>query len=295
MKKVLVFGDAVLDEYIFGEVNRVSPEAPVVILEYESNKIVLGGACNVATNIKTLLENDEEIKVHYYGWTSPVITSLLTGLGIPIKETNCEDKDILLKTRYVSNNHQILRVDTNKKYNKPFFYDFGFIRDYDLIVLSDYCKGTITTETLQKILTNSNCPILFDFKDWSVVYGSFFQRDFKRTILKCNEKEARISELKSRKPFIPNLNGIITLGSRGYEIIDGSVHACVKSGNVIDIVGAGDTFIAGMAVNFLETGNFDIRTMAEFANYCAAEKIRHFGTWAVKREDVEELRNELSR
>ena len=292
MKKVLICGDTIIDEYVSGQVDRISPEAPVLVFDYVETNIILGGACNVAANIGSLLKT--EVAIHFHGFVSTIVSDLLTEKNIAIKEINCENDEILLKTRFISNKHQILRVDTNKRYKKSLDTNWEFLKDYDLIVISDYDKNTITSEVFENILKNSTCPILFDVKVWKNVHQVEFlkKENISRVILKCNEKEALKESIRSRwTPLGENL--LITLGSRGYEIPGLKLAPSIET-NVADVVGAGDVFLAGMAVNYLETGNFNIESMAEFGNLCAAEKVKHFGTWCVERESVEKLKNEIS-
>ncbi len=290
--KVLVFGDTILDEFCFGSVDRISPEAPIPVMDYKSSSLRLGGAANVAANIKSLLK-DDTVKVHYHGWVSPIISSLLTDIDVPVKEINCEDNEILLKTRYVSNKHQILRVDTNKEYKRELKTDWSFLKDYDLIVLSDYDKGTILAH-FQSILLCSSCKILIDFKTdkmfWYLEGRETGDKEtFARIFLKSNEKES--DELQNNEN-ISCYATITTKGAAGYAVNNADFPMKFEQ-NVSDVVGAGDTFLAGMAVNFLETGLWDPYAMAAFGNLCAVEKVRHFGTVAVKRSDVEKL-NEVS-
>ena len=289
MKKVLVFGDTILDQIIEGSVERISPEAPIPVMDFRSSLLSLGGAANVAANIKSLLK-EGVAQVHYHGWVSPVISSLLTDKEIPVKEVNCDDGEMLLKTRYVSNKHQILRVDTNKQYNRDLKTDWSFLKDYDLIVLSDYSKGTIVSE-IKEIISKSSCKILIDFKNDKLFpyLRNLSNKDYERIFLKSNEKESQILQENEDMLFMAI---ITTRGGEGY-VVQNTEYPQKYKQSVSDVVGAGDTFLAGMAVNYLETGVWNEYSMAAFGNLCAVEKVRHFGTVAVKRSDVEKL-NEIS-
>ena len=134
--KVLLIGDSCTDRYIYGEVKRLNPEAPVPILEYKRTEIRQGMAWNVYNNLKAF-----DIDVY-----------MLTN----------EEK--IIKTRYVEEktNQQILRLDDEKKLN-PIPYDISY-DNYDAVVISDYDKGFITSSKLFEITYSSKCPVFIDTK-----------------------------------------------------------------------------------------------------------------------------------
>ena len=276
--KILVVGDTILDIYTYVSVDRVSPEGPFLIADYLTEDHVLGGACNVAANIRTLLK-DKDVKIDYFGFYSLEIQNLLLKykidcIGIPVKEN-----EILKKQRFVCDKHQLIRVDNRKLYDsnnvnwlryKPPIFD-----DYDIIVVSDYDKGTLKEEEFKTLGETSSFKII----DLKRVRSNM--RFLPKCILKCNSKE-----------FISNLHilGIgpeivVTNGGEGYflPLTNEKFSRANIDGEVIDVVGAGDVFLAGMSVNFLETGCFDIYDMSAFGNKCAGEKVKHFGTVALDR------------
>lgn len=291
MLKVLVIGDTIIDHYVYGSVDRVNPEAPhSVVLDYMSESFSLGGATNVANNIAKLCP---EAAVHFYGPTSDMISDMLTDEGIfSDDEVTHKDDEILLKTRFVSSNHHLLRVDRNKKYRltSSKFEDRLFEKiaqnDYDLIVMSDYDKGTITSQMSKKIFAG-DIPVLFDVKKR---YNLPFRdpTNNENVILKANRHEFR-QEVPVDVVF--SVKAVVeTRGHEGFCIHTNSGDA-VKSKpldevGVVDVVGAGDTFLAGMAAKFLQSGNFDPLELAEFGNKCAAHKVKHFGTHAVRLRDL---------
>lgn len=292
MKKVLVIGDTILDNYIFGDVSRINPEAKhSVILDYEYEKLFLGGACNVAANIRSLSKNSNLI-IHYVGAISTQIKEMLNGFEVFTGNITHKEENILIKTRLICENHHVLRLDRNKKY----FFSESFEEnlkerlndyDYDLIVISDYNKGTINSY-ISNILCKINVPILFDVKVNFNLPSGYENKE--HVILKCNSKEFN-DEIEGR--HIKGYGCVIeTRGKYGFRIhydtgvfIEGLEPPTV---NVVDVVGAGDTFLSGMAVNFLESENPNIMNMANFGNKCASEKVKHFGTYTVKRREVDE-------
>lgn len=278
MKRVLVIGDTILDIYCYGEVNRISPEAPVPVFDYKSEEHVLGGACNVAANIRTLLK-DKDTSIDYFGYYSKEISDLLRKYKIGCVGVPVNDNLILKKQRFVCDKHQLLRVDNHKKYkdvNNWLKYKSVDLQHYDIIVISDYDKGTLKEAEFELLSYANNYKII----DLKRVRSPISFRD-SDCILKCNEKEYESNKNITRL----GANVVVTKGDKGYyfPLTDELFPNVRHTGEVIDVVGAGDVFLAGMAVNFLESGNFDMHEMAAFGNICAGEKVKHFGTIAVDR------------
>lgn len=290
MNRILVVGDTILDRFVVGSVSRVNPEAPALILDQESEEDVLGGACNVAANIRTL-STDKSLSIDYFGMGSAQILSMLSEYSIDFFGVACTKDDILTKTRYVSQGKHLIRVDKNKKYDDELCLAASKLIkglrgvQYDLIVISDYDKGTLSSE-IADFLFSLDVPILFDVKRFRPWLKNV---DLSKCILKCNEKEYNegINHLlwEKRGPMI------VTLGSRGYNISsfaedDGLdiEHFSVEplKSPAIDVVGAGDTFLAGMVAGFLWGSEFDAKAMARMGNKAAAIKVQQFGTRAVK-------------
>jgi D-beta-D-heptose 7-phosphate kinase/D-beta-D-heptose 1-phosphate adenosyltransferase len=285
MKKVLVIGDTILDTYSYGEVERISPEAPVPVFDFKNEEYILGGAANVAANIRSLSLKSELLKIDYFGYYSHKIYDMFSKynidcVGIPIRE-----EEILKKQRFVCNKHQIIRVDYNKKYQGDILYA-SFMKfknlnfsEYDLIVVSDYDKNTLQDEEFALLGSLKNKKRLIDLKRVRKDMSSInFGKD--TCVIKCNMKEY------DQNPYIMMLGAkvVVTAGGNGYFFPETkeSFPVAKKSG-IIDVVGAGDTFLAGMAINSLESGAFDIYSMTKNGNLCASEKVSHFGTVAVDR------------
>lgn len=290
MKKVLVIGDTILDHYVYGSVDRVNPEAPhSVVLDFEKDEYRLGGATNVANNIKSLM--GDKASVHYIGAVSESISDMLTEANISClsDETHTENQ-ILLKTRFVCAQNHIMRLDINKKYHfDNSFYDKLLIKimenSYDLIVISDYNKGTIKPDIVQHIF-NTNLPIIFDVKTALNLPNSLQSSKnlkYLNVVLKCNKKEFN-SEINTS--HIHAVKAVVeTRGEEGYYIHDDSSYVfkseIFQKKNVVDVVGAGDSFLAGMAWSHLHNDKFDVKSMASCGNNIAAMKVKNFGTYAV--------------
>lgn len=277
MKTVLVIGDTLLDEYVSGEVSRISPEGPFPILDITEEKKMLGGAANVAANIRSLRPT-KDLVIHYEGFWSQETLPLFHKYRLQLLGPELPDEEILKKKRYCSGRYQLLRVDHKKKYNKEVLVPGINYNQYDLIVISNYNKGSIgNMYCLIKDEIKADIPMLIEDKR-----GRVYDFYDKNVIFKANHKE-----VKTDKSTACNAKEVvITKGAEGFELLvhGGVFPATQKQGDVVDVCGAGDSFLAGMAVNFLETGNFDPLEMTLFGNFVAGEKVKRFGTVAVKRE-----------
>ena len=243
--KVLLIGDSCIDRYVYGEVKRLNPEAPVPVLDYVRTEERKGMAWNVYNN--------------------------LTSFGIDVfMETNEEE---IIKTRYVDEktNQQILRVDEEvfcKQLPRK-----TYTSSYDAVVVSDYCKGFVTSSTLFEIPNQFDCPVFIDSKRKVLPPKNCF--------LKVNEYEyLALSEQ-------PYENAIVTYGSKGARY-NGVTYPGEKV-NVYDVVGAGDTFLAALTYGYLNYGTME--KAIPFANKAAAIAVSHPGTYVLTGEDIDALCN----
>lgn len=245
---VLLIGETCEDGYIYGSVDRISPEAPIPVLKYEGLETSLGMSANVKRNLESL--------------------------GIFVNHIT--NKSLIKKTRIVhsGSNQQMLRIDENDLVDsiKPSEVRSAFLHlSYDAIVISDYDKGFLTTEDLKVICKNFNGPVFIDTK----------KRDLftePNVIFKINQKE--YNNLIT-KPDPKHL--IITKGSLGVEYC-----GCIYPANqvtVFDVVGAGDTFLAAFTYAFL-TYNSDIEYAINFANRASAISVQHYGCYTLTQEDL---------
>ena len=250
MNKVLVIGDSCLDEYIYCTTNRFCPDAPVPILKPESFVSTLGMAGNVVDNLKAL---DIEVDL--------------------ISNTNK-----IKKTRYVDErtNHMFFRIDEGeddvfpiaKKSLEKIIWE-----DYNAVVISDYCKGFIDEATISYIAEQH--PITFlDTKKQIDSYAKNI------TFIKINDVEYRYSADFLDKKYLEKL--IITRGPNGAEY-EGKIYP-VKKVDVRDTSGAGDTFLAGLVSNYLES--FNTVEAIKFANKCATQVVQKKGTAKIDKNEI---------
>ena len=244
--KVLLVGDSCIDKYHYGTCERISPEAPVPVLNHLYTKEYPGMAANV-------LEN-------------------LNGLGLPCDfKTN---NHFVVKERYVDHKsrQQFLRVDTGEKsYVEPLLLDDVDLENYDVVVISDYEKGYITPYFAKELSRQFSGLIFVDSKKKDLSC-------FENSIIKINESEKREAD-----QFPENCELIVTRGDQGAQW-NNKIYSTRKV-DVFDVSGAGDSFLAGLVVDYLL--NRDIPKAIGFANWCAEIAVQKSGTYAVTLDDLQ--------
>ncbi|HJY62927.1 MAG TPA: D-glycero-beta-D-manno-heptose-7-phosphate kinase [Ignavibacteria bacterium] len=290
-KKIAVIGDVMLDKYVYGDVNRISPEAPVQVIDIKSTAYRLGGAANVANNVKTLeaepvligiIGDDEDGKK--YIDTMKKAGLLTTGIIVD------KSRPTTAKTRVIAHSQHIVRLDsehkmelnssTEKKLLK-FFKDN--INNFAAVILQDYNKGVLTEEVISSIIEISrkaNKPVYVDPK-----YDNFFNYQ-NVTVFKPNRKEVQDvigkkvdgddDARKIGRELIDRLNCeylVLTRGEKGMMLFDKEKDKTVvlnvptKALNVADVSGAGDTVISTIAV--MLSGGASIIEAVILANHAA--------------------------
>lgn len=245
---VLLIGDSCIDEYKIGTVDRLSPEAPVPVIKIVETETVLGMAANVKKN----LEN----------------------IGVFADFVTNEEK--ILKTRYIDkrSGQHMLRVDA-EPHITPWSGRTPFpIQDYDAVIISDYNKGFLTYDHIKDIIKFSTGFVFIDTKKTQLADISA-----PNVFVKINELE-----YKNAKSVPSNL--IVTLGDKGamYKTNNVEVPVSIKSVDVVDVCGAGDTFLAALAVQYLYTK--DIEKSIIFANYAAGLTVQHRGNYAPSYDEI---------
>lgn len=289
--KVLVVGDLMIDNYIIGSSSRLSPEAPVPVILPTSNYSIAGGAANVAMNISSLGAQVSCAGVIGDDSWGEKLLSILINEGIETTHIErIKNFNTTVKQRIYSNDKQIARID-NEEYleQKCSFMDESY-DNYDLVVLSDYNKGVLTTNWFKK---PKNTTVFLDPKKSFI---NFNQSD----IITPNLNELKqlsgnniISEediKESCKIILTkyNLKYIIAKrGDKGITIIgnnDYVKHLKAKFVETPDVTGAGDTVISSMSLAFAVTN--DIEKSAEFAINASALAVSKSGTATVTIDEI---------
>ena len=296
-KNILVAGDLMLDKYIFGMVNRISPEAPIQIVNVRKEKYIPGGAANVCNNLAALgcrpymggvIGKDEEGQVLLNCLKEKNINSNLLVFSD-------EEKMTTRKIRVVSQGQQLLRIDyenpkklkgnTEKEIIKAIKKNFNL---FDLIIVSDYAKGVITENIMNVLIQTSienNKKIIIDpkpknkklYKNAYLITPNLKEASEMTGILYEDEESIEKMALYLEKEM--NSHILITCGDKGMYLLEknGTFHNLpAKAREVYDVTGAGDTVIATLSL-CLASG-FTIREAAYIANYAAGIVVGKAGT-----------------
>ncbi len=305
-KEIIVIGDVMLDEYWFGSVVRISPEAPVPVLQQTNKEWCLGGAANVAANCKHIGCNVSLIGV--IGANDDEGNRLLTmvrDIGIDttglVKSTY---RATTCKKRMMVKGHQLLRVDSEceQSLNAHELNELLSRIDARLVpgvtvVISDYAKGVVSGDVLAHIIKKSKtlgCLLLVDPKGTNfnkyagVHYIKPNLKEFNQMVVSFNlPSDNSLIENGQKICKILSLRGLfVTLGERGIQYIseDESYYCSVFKREVYDLTGAGDTVLAFLA--FTLSNGVSIEHCLQIANCAAAVAVSHLKTYAVSLDEL---------
>lgn len=310
-RKILVVGDVMLDTYYYGDVKRISPEAPVPVFRKNNEKSVLGGAANVAANLVAAGQNVTMMTIIGKDEAGKKICDLMSGNGIDTEHIHELERKSTSKIRFLAeNNQQVMRLDiedteeiSTEECDKILKKLKDDTEKYDLIVISDYLKGMLTYELTQgiiKLADEKNIKVIVDVKDanYSKYAGAY--------LLKPNLNElAVLSKMKitddesiyKAAEFLLekcNVNYILaTCGARGMRLVGNSRHFSIESvgKEVYDVTGAGDTTISYLAACL--ANEFSVEDSVKISNVAAGLQVAKVGTSAVKISEVENTLNEV--
>lgn len=298
--KILVVGDVILDRYVFGKVERISPEAPVPIVEVQREEFRLGGSANVAHNLSALGVKTFLVGVVGQDYGRHILKGLLKEAGIEDLTVEDPQRPTTEKTRIVALSQQLLRIDQEDK--KP-LEDSILERilerldiSVDGYIVSDYAKGVINRRLMERIREKRRFFSVDPRPQNKNLY-------FGASLMTPNEKEARsmtnqeegIQAMGWRLKRELNLQTlVITLGPRGIALFDRDFKVFpAKAKQVYDVSGAGDTVVAALTACTLAGFDWDIA--CEFANLCAGIVVGKLGTAIVKPEELLETFEEGQR
>jgi len=297
--KIMVVGDVMLDRYWFGEVSRISPEAPVPVLKVNRVEERPGGAANVARNIATLGAGCVLLSVSGNDEAGDVLQRLLAEQG-GIETMLHRDTNIstIIKLRAIARHQQLLRIDfetpPSHEVLQAKLADFKLkLPDADVVILSDYGKGGLThISTMISMARDAGKPVLVDPK------GDDYERYRGATLLTPNRSEFRevAGSWKSEKEFSIKAEKLrtelqleallITRSEEGMSLYRANeiLHEPTQSREVFDVSGAGDTVIATLAV-MLASGA-DMPDAMRIANRAAGIVVGKLGTAVVSRAEI---------
>jgi D-beta-D-heptose 7-phosphate kinase/D-beta-D-heptose 1-phosphate adenosyltransferase len=304
--KILCVGDVMLDKFVYGHVDRISPEAPIPVIRQHHETMMLGGAGNVIRNIASLGASSAFISVVGTDDTGRTI------IGLTAKQERIEPfllsdgkRISTLKTRYVAGSQQLFRCDqeTSEPISDALREDIEEVFAQELpkhraVILSDYHKGVLTpslTRHLIDLANTAQVPVIIDPKsqDFSIYSGAWLltpnQKELEATALgKSLTTDADIEQHARHLMQLHAIRNIlVTRGAKGMMLCceDGSTHTIhTRAREVFDVSGAGDTVIATLAVAL--ASGCDLKTSAEFANTAAGIVVGKIGTAVIYRTDL---------
>lgn len=305
--KVLVIGDIILDEYIWGRSTRLSPEAPVPILEAQKTSYILGGASNVVNNLSSLGGNVCIIGVVGDDLYAEKVKELLKNSNI---EYDClitdNDRPTTVKTRMIAHNHQQLgRVDREKKSPIDFKTESSIkealdkkIDNVDAVILSDYAKGVLTSDLTKYIIKVSKDkgkiiladPKGIDYEKYRGVDLITPNRAEAEASTRLSDNTDAITLAKEVCKLVNSRHGFVTLGEDGVLLIDEEevTHITAVTSDVYDVTGAGDTLISTVALSLAATKG-DYKTSVMLGNYAAGVVVRKVGTSTISQEELKDI------
>lgn len=296
-KKVLIIGDIMLDSYVYGDVNRISPEAPVPILHNKKEEHKLGGAANVALNIKTLEATPTILSIIGKDVAGEKIKKLLEENNIInfLIETL---KPTTEKKRLISGNTHLLRIDTEdtsyidtQTESSLYYIAEKEILKNDVIIFSDYNKGVLTEKLIKFIIDFSkenNKVIIVDpkIKNFFSYKGvDVFKPNLKELNESFNNKDSNYKDVsKILKNLINADNIMITLSENGiYMLGDSEIESPSIGIEIADPCGAGDTVAAVLSLFYNEVDN---ETLLKLCNIAGSMVCEHVGVVQIKLEDL---------
>ena len=306
--KILVIGDIMLDRFIFGNVYRISPEAPVPIVRSMEEKYSLGGCGNVLRNLINLGVQASIVSFVGSDQAGGKIKEDIKLKGILARDIICS-KSIRTteKMRIVAEGQQLVRVDwdsstlTDQHLNQIREQALHKIEDVDGVIVSDYNKGVCTELVVNDIIAKSKklkIPIFIDpkGKNWSKYYGA--------SVITPNLREAEEAlgrdlknDLDIEEAGIDICNNLslnaclVTRGPNGMSYIskDLKFHVSSEAKEIYDVSGAGDTVIASFASGIV--AGFDPEAVTQFANKAAGIVVGHIGTTAITISELKKYGN----
>ncbi|MEW6706744.1 MAG: D-glycero-beta-D-manno-heptose-7-phosphate kinase [Pseudomonadota bacterium] len=300
-KRVLVVGDAMLDRYWFGAVERISPEAPVPVVRVQREEERLGGAANVALNVKSLGAQCTFMTVVGADEPAQRLRALLEREQVRTVLGSDPKLYTIVKLRVIGRSQQLLRIDFENQPDHEVLQQL--LADYerqlpqhDAVLFSDYGKGGLThIPRMIELARQARIPVLVDPK------GNDYRRYQGATVITPNRAElAQVvgtwsdeAELRRKATALREQLGLqallLTRSEEGMTLFDGTEHdepfqVKALAREVFDVTGAGDTVIATMAT--LVACGVDLRRATTLANRAGSIVVGKFGTATVSHDEL---------
>ena len=294
-RNILVIGDLILDRYIWGKVSRISPEAPVPVVEVERESFLLGGAANVANNIVSLGARASVVGLVGEDMAGEALTDLLAQKGVQCEGIFVSNRPTTVKTRVIAHNQQVVRFDredskyvSGKVLRGVLEYVNSSYRGFDAIIVSDYRKGMVSGRMIKGILERSRRNKMLVAVDPKVGHFNFYKGV---SVVTPNVAEAASGaniEIRDEKTLekagkiiLKRLGCravLVTRGEHGMSLFEkrGVAHIPTAARKVYDVTGAGDTVISAFTLAL--TSGASMIEAAVIANHAAGVVVGEVGT-----------------
>jgi D-beta-D-heptose 7-phosphate kinase/D-beta-D-heptose 1-phosphate adenosyltransferase len=310
--KVLVIGDLMIDHYLWGSVNRISPEAPVQVVDIKKETTVLGGAGNVVNNLTALGCKVGVISAIGDDETGEELKGMLEAINAKAFLIKEKDRKTSKKSRLIASHQQVVRYDKESKEDiseetaHAIFEEFKFFccdyDEYDIVLLSDYGKGVLTDKLTANIIeyaNQNNKKVLVDPKgdNYSKYKGAYLLTPNKKEAQEASKIDIKddttlIEALKKLKEIASLEVSLITLSEDGIAIFDDKLTMRpTVAREVYDVTGAGDTVLASLGYS-LALGK-DIISAIEFANLAAGVVVGKLGSATATIDEIEDYKASL--
>lgn len=303
-KRIVVLGDVMLDEFIWGRVRRISPEAPVPVVEVDRQTLALGGAGNVASNLVALGASATPIGVVGSDRDAERLRSALHDIGMTVEGLVIDaDRPTTSKTRVIAHSQQVVRADRESRapitpeIEKCLLSIFrSALESADAVVVSDYGKGLLTPALLSSTLSAARergltvCldPKMRNFDHYQpvTVITPNNQEAAEAAGIAIDDEESLTAAGRKLLASIECRAVLVTRGEEGMTLFteDGVTHIPTVAREVYDVTGAGDTVIATLALAIASGASLE--EAAVLANHAAGVVVGKVGTASVTREEL---------
>ncbi|MDC1387029.1 D-glycero-beta-D-manno-heptose-7-phosphate kinase [Candidatus Thioglobus sp.] len=310
--KILVVGDLMIDHYLWGKCERISPEAPVQVINIENESISLGGAGNVINNLQSLGASVDILSIIGDSKASNELVGLIKDIKI---KTNFlisqKNRKTSKKSRIIASHQQVVRFDRESTEDIDIDSQTSILRtfkkiinSYQIILLSDYGKGIFTktlTQSLIKVAKNNGKKVLIDPKgaDYNKYKGAYLLTPNKKeaseaTKININNNEDLVQAITILKRDYNLDTSLITLSEDGIAVFDNNfrIHP-TNTRQVFDVTGAGDTVLASLG--FALACELDIDRAIKFSNLAASVVVNKIGSATATLNEIIELESSLNK
>ncbi len=309
MAKILVVGDLMIDHYLWGSCSRISPEAPVQVVDIQKQTNVLGGAGNVINNLKALDVDVSVLSVIGNDEVGSQLIEMLNSIDVKHYLVTQPNRKTSKKSRIMAAKAQVVRYDNESKQDISVKSQGELIKifndkisQFDIVLFSDYGKGVLCDNICQKLINIANqksIKVLVDPKgnDYSKYQGAYLLTPNKKEAMIATQidicDESSLIKALQKLKSIANLDiSMITLSEDGIAVYDDKLTIRpTVSREVYDVTGAGDTVLA--ALGYCISKGKDIVSSIEFANLAAGVVVGKLGSATATLEEIEEYKSSL--